>query len=191
MDPDDATLNGIRRAGAQVIFYGVPVLPGSMSAYARLGRAHILGAPACLVHEPITAFDLFLAPLLADLPLTARTRPGLGTAAYACDVPSVIIRPVPLGIRGNEMSEDIPDLKELIILIRGAGEMATGVAYRLFQSGFRVCLTEIAKPLAVRREVSFSEAVRLGGKRSRGSRPNGLKIFRGFWTAGTEDGYLC
>ena len=61
------------------------------------------------------------------------------------------------------MSEDIPDLKELIILIRGAGEMATGVAYRLFQSGFRVCLTEIAKPLAVRREVSFSEAVRLGG----------------------------
>ncbi|RPJ39571.1 MAG: molybdopterin-binding protein [Deltaproteobacteria bacterium] len=88
VDPDDATLNGIRRAGAQVIFYGVPVLPGSMSAYARLGRAHILGAPACLVHEPITAFDLFLAPLLADLPLTAQdaARFGHGGLCLRCPV---------------------------------------------------------------------------------------------------------
>ena len=37
--------------------------------------------------------------------------------------------------------------------------MATGVAHRLFRSGFRVCLTEIAEPLAVRRAVSFCEAV--------------------------------
>ena len=50
-------------------------------------------------------------------------------------------------------------MEKLIVLIKGAGEMATGVAHRLFRSGFRVCLTEIAEPLAVRRAVSFCEAV--------------------------------
>lgn len=45
------------------------------------------------------------------------------------------------------------------ILIRGAGEMATGVAHRLHKSGFHVCITEIASPMAVRRAVSFCEAV--------------------------------
>ena len=37
--------------------------------------------------------------------------------------------------------------------------MATGVAHRLTRCGFRVCLTEISQPLAVRRAVSFCEAV--------------------------------
>ncbi len=50
-------------------------------------------------------------------------------------------------------------LDELIVLIRGGGEVATGVAYRLHQAHFRICMTEISKPLAVRREVAFSEAV--------------------------------
>jgi xanthine dehydrogenase accessory factor len=50
-------------------------------------------------------------------------------------------------------------LTNLIVLIRGAGEMASGVAWRLQQSHFRVVLTEIPAPLAVRREVSFCEAV--------------------------------
>ena len=42
--------------------------------------------------------------------------------------------------------------------------MATGVAHRLFHSGFLVCLTEIPQPLAVRREVSFCEAIHEGQK---------------------------
>jgi xanthine dehydrogenase accessory factor len=52
------------------------------------------------------------------------------------------------------------DTKELKIVIRGAGEMASGVAHRLYSAGFRkILMTEIAKPLSVRRTVSFSEAV--------------------------------
>jgi len=53
---------------------------------------------------------------------------------------------------------------ELVILIRGAGEMASGVAHRLYQSHFKVCMLEIPQPLAVRREVSFCEAVYDGEK---------------------------
>lgn len=49
-----------------------------------------------------------------------------------------------------------------VVLIRGAGDLASGVALRLFRSGFRVVMTEIRQPLAVRRTVSFSEAVYRG-----------------------------
>jgi xanthine dehydrogenase accessory factor len=51
------------------------------------------------------------------------------------------------------------DLKELTVLIIGAGEMASGVAHRLWRARLRVLLTELPAPLAVRRLVCFSEAV--------------------------------
>ena len=49
-----------------------------------------------------------------------------------------------------------------VILIRGGGDLATGVALRLIRSGLRVVVTEIPQPLAVRRSVSFAEAVYSG-----------------------------
>jgi selenium-dependent molybdenum hydroxylase system YqeB family protein len=50
-------------------------------------------------------------------------------------------------------------LNDLVILIRGGGEMATGVAHRLASCHCRVCMTETLNPQAVRREVAFSEAI--------------------------------
>ena len=50
-------------------------------------------------------------------------------------------------------------IDEVTVLIRGAGEMASGVAHRLHQSHFKVCMLEIPHPIAVRREVSFCEAI--------------------------------
>ncbi|PWH18699.1 MAG: EF2563 family selenium-dependent molybdenum hydroxylase system protein [Anaerolineae bacterium] len=47
----------------------------------------------------------------------------------------------------------------MLILIRGAGEMASGIAYRLHRAGLKVIMTELPQPLAVRRWVCFSEAV--------------------------------
>ncbi len=48
------------------------------------------------------------------------------------------------------------------IVIRGAGDLATGVAARLWRSGFTLIMTEIELPLTVRRSVAFSEAVYKG-----------------------------
>ncbi|MFC2024547.1 selenium-dependent molybdenum cofactor biosynthesis protein YqeB [Chloroflexota bacterium] len=59
-------------------------------------------------------------------------------------------------------------LDELVVLIKGAGELASGVAHRLSQSHFKVSMTEIAHPQAVRREVSFCEAVYDGEKEVEG-----------------------
>jgi xanthine dehydrogenase accessory factor len=45
------------------------------------------------------------------------------------------------------------------ILVRGGGDLATGVACRLFRAGFPVLVTELPTPSLVRRSVSFGEAV--------------------------------
>lgn len=45
------------------------------------------------------------------------------------------------------------------ILIKGAGDLATGVAWELFQTGHEIIMTEIAVPLTVRRQVAYSCAV--------------------------------
>lgn len=58
--------------------------------------------------------------------------------------------------------------KNLVVLIKGGGEVASGVAHRLFHAHFWVCLTEISHPQAVRREVSFCEAVYDGEKEVEG-----------------------
>ncbi len=50
-------------------------------------------------------------------------------------------------------------LYQMVVLIKGGGEMASAVAHRLHRSHFRVCLTETAQPLAVSRGTTFSEAV--------------------------------
>jgi xanthine dehydrogenase accessory factor len=46
-----------------------------------------------------------------------------------------------------------------IILIRGGGDLASGVALRLHHAGFRVLITELPDPLVVRRLASFAQAV--------------------------------
>ncbi len=45
------------------------------------------------------------------------------------------------------------------VLIRGGGDLASGVAVRLYRSGLNVVITELPEPLSVRRTVSFSEAI--------------------------------
>lgn len=47
----------------------------------------------------------------------------------------------------------------MLVLIRGGGDLASGVAVRLHRSGFQVVITELAQPRVVRRSVSFAEAV--------------------------------
>ena len=51
-----------------------------------------------------------------------------------------------------------------LILIRGGGDLASGVILRLHRVGFQLAILELPKPLAVRRSVCFSEAVYEGAQ---------------------------
>ena len=57
------------------------------------------------------------------------------------------------------------------ILIRGAGDLATGIAAELWERGHQILMTDVAIPLTVRREVAFSRAVyeECSGRRNRSS----------------------
>ena len=50
----------------------------------------------------------------------------------------------------------------MLTLIRGAGDIASGIALRLWRAGFEVVMTEIERPTTIRRTVAFSEAVLRG-----------------------------
>jgi len=50
----------------------------------------------------------------------------------------------------------------MIVLIRGGGDLASGVVIRLHRAGLQVVILEIPQPLAVRRLVSFAEAIYAG-----------------------------
>jgi xanthine dehydrogenase accessory factor len=55
-----------------------------------------------------------------------------------------------------------PIFNHVLILIKGAGDLASGVAYRLKRAGFPLMMTELPTPLMVRRAVCFGEAVYTG-----------------------------
>ena len=57
------------------------------------------------------------------------------------------------------MRESADGIFNNLIIIRGAGDLATAIAIRLHNSGFRVVCLEVAKPTVIRRTVSFAQVV--------------------------------
>lgn len=57
-----------------------------------------------------------------------------------------------------------------LVVLRGGGDLATGVAWRLQRAGFRIAILELAQPRAVRRAVSAAQAVFAGSHTVEGLR---------------------
>jgi xanthine dehydrogenase accessory factor len=53
-------------------------------------------------------------------------------------------------------------LQDVLVAVKGAGDLATGVMHRLFRAGFVVMATELPQPTVLRRTVAFAEAVTSG-----------------------------
>lgn len=54
------------------------------------------------------------------------------------------------------------------LVVRGGGDLATGIIWQLCMAGFPVIILECSRPTAIRREAAFCEAVRLGEKKVEG-----------------------
>ncbi len=78
VDPDDVTPTGIRLAGALLVKYGAPVLPGAMFMLSYLDEAPVIGLPACAMYFRTTVLDVLLPRLLAGEKITARQIAELG-----------------------------------------------------------------------------------------------------------------
>jgi len=65
VDPDDVTVEGVEKSGADIISYGAPVISGVMFLYAELKDVPILGAPGAVIFNQTTIIDLILPRVLA------------------------------------------------------------------------------------------------------------------------------
>lgn len=88
VDPDDVTPKGIRTAGADIVTYGAPVLPGSMFLIAYLGDIPIFGLPGCVMYFKTTVFDLVLPLALTGerIDRSMIVKLGMGGLCQQCEV---------------------------------------------------------------------------------------------------------
>ena len=87
VDPDDNTPGAIKRAGARIVTYGAPVLPGAMllvgyfDEKAAAGDARtvpVVGLPGCVMYNAATVFDLVLPRLVAGVEVRRRDLVQMG-----------------------------------------------------------------------------------------------------------------
>lgn len=79
VDPDDMTPAAIRATGAEIVTYGVPVLPGAMFLLAYYDETlPIMGLPGCVMYGKITIFDLVLPRIIAGEKIKKHDLKGLG-----------------------------------------------------------------------------------------------------------------
>ena len=88
VDPDDVTPSAIRKAGAKIISYGAPVLPGAMFLVSYIGDIPILGLPGCVMYNKRTIFDLILPKIAAGEKIEREdiTKLGHGGLCVNCEV---------------------------------------------------------------------------------------------------------
>jgi xanthine dehydrogenase accessory factor len=74
-----------------------------------------------------------------------------------------------------------------VVVIKGAGDLASGVILRLHRAGLRLVATEIEQPTTVRRTVAFSEAIYCGEVEVEGVRARRIKDCTEIPRAWSED----
>ncbi len=102
------------------------------------------------LHIDISSLPKLYAPLGLDI--GSQTPEEIAVAAVA-ELMKVYNRRSAMSLR--ERSDNL-------VIIRGAGDLATAVIVRLFKAGYRVLALETERPTAIRRTVAFSSAVKQG-----------------------------
>ena len=88
VDPDDNTPGAIKAAGAGIITYGAPVLPGAMFLLGYFDDGTpIMGLPGCVMYAKATVFDIVLPKVAAGIRVSKRdiVKMGNGGLCLGCE----------------------------------------------------------------------------------------------------------
>lgn len=93
VDPDDVTPTGVKMAGAQILSYGAPTMPGAMFLLSYINDIPVLGLPGCVMYNKRTIFDLVVPRLAAGerverKDLIRYAHGGLCSNCKACQYPN-------------------------------------------------------------------------------------------------------
>lgn len=88
VDPDDNTPGAIKAAGAGIITYGAPVLPGAMFLLGYFDDGTpIMGLPGCVMYAKATVFDILFPKVAAGIRVSKRdiVKMGNGGLCLGCE----------------------------------------------------------------------------------------------------------
>lgn len=91
-DRRDVIPSAILRAGGVVEHFGMPVDPGNLMLFGRVGRTPIIGAPGCARSPKENGFDWVLTRVLAGLAVTRDDIAGMGVGGLLMEI---VTRPQP------------------------------------------------------------------------------------------------
>ena len=88
VDPDDNTPGAIKAAGAGIVTYGAPVLPGAMFLLGYFDDGTpVMGLPGCVMYAKATVFDIVLPKVSAGIRVSKRdiVKMGNGGLCLGCE----------------------------------------------------------------------------------------------------------
>ncbi len=87
VDPDDLTPAAVRKSGAEIVTYGVPIQPGNMLLLAYLDQTAVIGVPGAAIYYPATSLDIMLPRIFAGEKLNRRELIGMGEGGLCSNCP--------------------------------------------------------------------------------------------------------
>jgi molybdenum cofactor cytidylyltransferase len=93
-DPHDVGPAALRQAGGEVIRFGMPVDPGNLLFFGRLGRKWVIGLPGCARSPALNGADWILERVICGLPPSSADIAAMGVGGLLKEIPT---RPRPRG----------------------------------------------------------------------------------------------
>ena len=124
----------------------------------------IAGAAGSPLLKPLLETDAFYLGLLAaksvEVPRDSRVHSpvGLDVGAETPEEIAVAAAAEVLAVYKGRSARPCRDWDSRLVVVRGAGDLATGVIVRLVKAGYQVISLDIPKPTVIRRTVSLAEA---------------------------------
>ncbi|MCK5249572.1 MAG: EF2563 family selenium-dependent molybdenum hydroxylase system protein, partial [Spirochaetaceae bacterium] len=94
-----------------------------------------------------------------DIIAELRAPVGLDIGAETPEEIAVSVMAEILKFRSGRSGLPLQGMSKDLVVVRGGGDLATGVAWRLRRCGFRVLILEIPEPTVIRRTVAFASAI--------------------------------
>ena len=116
VDRRDIVPAAIEHAGGQVEHFGMPVDPGNLMLFGRIGKIPVIGLPGCARSPKLNGFDWVLQRVVAGVPLGSKEIMSMGLGGFLKEIP---IRPLPRADAADRPQARAP---RIAIIVLAAGQ---------------------------------------------------------------------
>lgn len=116
VDRRDIVPAAIEHAGGQVEHFGMPVDPGNLMLFGRIGKIPAIGLPGCARSPKLNGFDWVLQRVVAGIPLGSKEIMSMGLGGFLKEIP---IRPLPRADAADRPRARAP---RIAIIVLAAGQ---------------------------------------------------------------------